>query len=129
VGATGRSLPLKSGEPAQQFLRLCDTNWPAGSKYGNPGVHDIIKLYLPSLEACIAACAEYNANRERNLGEGMGAVVGGEMGLCRAVSVVKSGKSFSHPRFGCWVSSVAVVDWSVGWVIGLTVLQLVSTAT
>ncbi|KAK4129232.1 hypothetical protein N657DRAFT_639815 [Parathielavia appendiculata] len=96
TGATGQALPLDSfglDGQAQQFLRLCDTNWPAGASYGNPGVHDIMKVYLPSLEACIAACAEWNANYERNRAEGIG-VMKGEEGLCRAVSVVKAGKPF-----------------------------------
>jgi hypothetical protein len=98
IGPNGKALPLQSGGPAQQFLRLCSTNWPAGPAYGNPGVHDIMKMYLPSLEACITACAEYNVNLERNLGQGIG-VVAGESGLCRAVSVVKTRESFPFPGY------------------------------
>ena len=44
-----------------------------------------MKLYQPSLEDCIAACASYNVNYKANAG-------GDLTGLCRAVTVVKKGK-------------------------------------
>jgi hypothetical protein len=70
-----------------------------------------MKMYLPSLEACITACAEYNVNLERNLGQGIG-VVAGESGLCRAVSVVKARESF--PFLGYFLSFRGVLGckWS-----------------
>lgn len=83
--AAGNTIPLSAGEPAQSFLRYCSTNWPAGAKFGNPDVRDLMKVYQPSLEDCIAACASYNVNYKANAG-------GDPTGLCRAVTVVKKGK-------------------------------------
>lgn len=92
VDASGKAIPLSgaAGGAAQSFLRYCDTNWPSGPDYGNPRIHDIMKLYLPSLEACITACAAYNFNYEANRAKGIGSQEGG---LCRAVSIVKTGES------------------------------------
>jgi hypothetical protein len=47
-----------------------------------------MKIYLPSLEDCIRACALYNVNYQANVDNGVAA----EGGLCRAVGVVKTGK-------------------------------------
>lgn len=90
VDASGKAIQLDAGGAAQSFLRYCDTNWPAGSDYGNPGIHDIMKMYLPSLEDCITACASYNQNYRANLDRGIG---DSGSGLCRAVSIVKACKS------------------------------------
>ena len=87
VDAGGSVLSLKSGK-AQSFQQLCSTNYPSGATYGNPGIHDIMRLWLPSLEACITACAEYNAAYQWN--EGAGVAAGG---LCRSVAVIKEGES------------------------------------
>jgi hypothetical protein len=80
-------ISVKDGVPAQSFTRLCSTNFPSGKAWGNPGIDDIIKLYLPTLEDCIAACAMYNLNYQSNLGQGLGS----SAGYCRAVTIVKSG--------------------------------------
>jgi len=95
VDASGKAIP-GGGAAAQSFVRLCETNWPSGPDYGNPGIHDILKLYLPSLEACITACASYNFNYEANRAKGIGSQEGG---LCRAVSIVKSGEYFFYFLF------------------------------
>ncbi|KHE79377.1 hypothetical protein GE21DRAFT_2651 [Neurospora crassa] len=75
----------------QSFVRLCNRNYPAGAPHGNPDTLDIMKLYLPTLEACIDACATYNIvyqeNRPQRAG---GAQDGTDMGLCRSVAIVKN---------------------------------------
>ncbi|KAH6845643.1 hypothetical protein B0I37DRAFT_417167 [Chaetomium sp. MPI-CAGE-AT-0009] len=87
--AEGKTIPLGAGEPAQSFMRYCSTNWPAGARWGNPDVRDIMKVYQPSLEDCIAACASYNVGYKAN--------AGGDMtGLCRAVTVVKKDGEFCY---------------------------------
>jgi hypothetical protein len=83
--ASGNTIPLSAGEPAQSFLRYCSTNWPSGAEFGNPDVRDIMKMYQPSLEDCIAACASYNVDYKANAG-------GDSTRLCRAVTVVKKRK-------------------------------------
>lgn len=89
LDAEGKAIPLGAG--AQSFLRLCNTNWPGGATYGNPGVHDIMKVYVPSLEDCITACASYNINYQANAD--IGAAAGG---LCRAVSIVKKAGEYCY---------------------------------
>ncbi|EGO57181.1 hypothetical protein NEUTE1DRAFT_45455 [Neurospora tetrasperma FGSC 2508] len=72
----------------QSFVRICNRNYPAGAPHGNPDTLDIMKLYLPTLEACIDACATYNIvyqeNRPQRPG---GAQDGTDMGLCRSVAI------------------------------------------
>lgn len=87
-------MPIESSGPGQTFRRLCRTNWPSGQQYHNPGIHDIIKLYLPSLDDCITACAEYNVNFLSNKAHGNGVTAGG---LCTAVTIIKTGESY-FPR-------------------------------
>ncbi|KAK4153294.1 hypothetical protein C8A00DRAFT_15472, partial [Chaetomidium leptoderma] len=80
LDASGKTIQIQSGGAIQWFRRYCDTNWPAG-----PGVRDIMKLYMPSLEDCITACAMYNAQLcERHRGGGIAS------GIYRAVSMVKA---------------------------------------
>lgn len=80
----------------QSFVRICNRNYPGGG-YGNPDTLDIMKLYLPTLEACIDACATYNvvfqANRPQRPG---GADDVSDQGLCRSVAIVKSGELYCH---------------------------------
>ncbi len=87
--STGGSMTIPGAGAAQSFAVLCDTNWPAGEGNGNPGVRDIMSLYLPSLQDCMAACAEYN------LGYQAGAGTASSGGFCRSVAILKSGKSKS----------------------------------
>jgi hypothetical protein len=56
-----------------------------------------MKMYQPSLEDCIAACASYNVDYNANAG-------GDPTGLCRAVTVVKKGKlgPLSVVAVSCW---------------------------
>lgn len=83
VDSSGAPILLGNNGPAQQFKRFCNTNYPAGAANGNPGVVDLAKMYQPSLETCIAACASYN---NQMLVKANG---GGSNGLCTAVSIVK----------------------------------------
>lgn len=80
-------MPLRSGGAAQSFVRLCNTDFPSGEAYGNPGIHDILKLYMPTLEDCITTCAAYNVQYQTNSANG---IPGG--GLCRSVAIIKTGE-------------------------------------
>ncbi|KAH8586499.1 hypothetical protein B0O99DRAFT_695444 [Bisporella sp. PMI_857] len=83
LATDGNPFALTDGG-VQTFRIYCNTNWPGGAFYGNPGVHDIIKLWIPTLKQCAAACAAYNVAYVRKRADGI-AVAGG---LCRAVAVV-----------------------------------------
>lgn len=97
LDASGNTMSVKinPGGPTkvQSFVRICNRNYPAGAPYGNPDTLDIMKLYLPTLEACIDACATYNivyqANRPQRPG---GAQDEADMGLCRSVAIAKAGE-------------------------------------
>ncbi|KAK1830341.1 hypothetical protein QBC39DRAFT_354230 [Podospora conica] len=93
----GKSIPVKmSGGTAQSFVRLCRTDFPVGKEYGNGGIHDILKLYLPSLEDCIAACAFYNQRYQTKTDKGV-PVAGG---LCRSVTIVKKAGGHCYLKNG-----------------------------
>ncbi|KAF7919851.1 hypothetical protein BELL_0257g00150 [Botrytis elliptica] len=91
-----------SGIP-QTFRVACYTNYPSGAQYGNPGIHDIMKIYMPDLIQCMMACAEYNAGYSTNLQGGID--VGG--GLCRAVSMVIKDGEFCYLKNGTGVNNTA----------------------
>ncbi|KAF5872133.1 uncharacterized protein Bfra_009163 [Botrytis fragariae] len=88
---------------AQTFRVACYTNYPSGVQYGNPGIHDIMKIYMPDLTQCMMACAEYNAGYSTNLQSGID--VGG--GLCRAVSMVIKGGEFCYLKNGTGIDNTA----------------------
>lgn len=77
----------------QSFVRIYKRNYPGGGPGGNPDTLDIMKLYLPTLEECINACATYNvvfqANRPQRVGWADDAW---DRGLCRSVAIVKTGE-------------------------------------
>ncbi|KAI9648156.1 hypothetical protein NHQ30_002788 [Ciborinia camelliae] len=89
---------------AQKFRVACYTNYPSGAQYGNPNIHDIMKIYMPDLKRCIMACAKYNAGYATNLQAGID--VGG--GLCRAVSMVVQDGEFCYLKNGTGVNNTAV---------------------
>ncbi|GAB1310168.1 Putative membrane protein insertase [Madurella fahalii] len=95
VDAGGNAMPLRTGGAAQSFMRLCNTNYPSGRGFGNPDIHDILKMYLPSLEDCITACAAYNWQYQRNVEIG---VPGG--GLCRSVAIIKTTGEYCYLKNG-----------------------------
>ncbi|KAF7943938.1 uncharacterized protein EAE97_006008 [Botrytis byssoidea] len=88
---------------AQTFRVACYTNYPSGAQYGNPRIHDIMKIYMPDLTQCMMACAEYNAGYSTNLQGGID--VGG--GLCRAVSMVIKDGEFCYLKNGTGVNNTA----------------------
>ncbi|KAK0617971.1 hypothetical protein B0T17DRAFT_618615 [Bombardia bombarda] len=73
-----------------RFQQLCEINYPSGADYGNPGIFDIMKLYLPSLEQCMAACATYNLGYKSSRGAGAD-----DSGFCSSVVVIKTGETSS----------------------------------
>jgi hypothetical protein len=79
----GNPFTLSTGG-SQTFRVYCNTNWPGGAAYGNPQLHDIMSLYVPTLKDCMAACAAYNIGYVRS--QGFGISVSG--GMCRAVALV-----------------------------------------
>ncbi|KAF7958299.1 hypothetical protein EAE96_001850 [Botrytis aclada] len=94
---------IKLSGMAQTFRVACYTNYPSGAQYGNPGIHDIMKIYMPDLIQCMMACAEYNAGYTTNL---QGRIdVGG--GLCRAVSMVIKDGEFCYLKNGTGVNNTA----------------------
>jgi hypothetical protein len=88
LDAIGNPISIGGGQRGQTFVQLCDTNYPSGLQYGNPGIHDILKVYMVSLQDCITACASYNLNYKNNLDANTG-VTGG---YCRSVAIVKAGE-------------------------------------
>ncbi|KAH8585464.1 hypothetical protein B0O99DRAFT_696456 [Bisporella sp. PMI_857] len=48
------------GNPIAAFTLKCNTNYPAGVKFGNPNVLDLYILWVPDMASCINACAKYN---------------------------------------------------------------------
>ncbi|KAI1488931.1 hypothetical protein F5X96DRAFT_43424 [Biscogniauxia mediterranea] len=93
----GQPIPLSSGEGGSQagqlFRQQCYTNWVSSAA---SGTHDILRIYMPTLENCIMTCAEYNAAYRAGLASGAG--VGG--GYCVAVSIVKRSAGFCYLKNG-----------------------------
>lgn len=87
-GADGKGILVDIAAQEQTFMRLCATDFATGALGGNPEIHDIVKLYLPSLEECIAACAMYNARYQFKQDKGV-EVAGG---MCHSVTIVKKGE-------------------------------------
>jgi hypothetical protein len=77
--------------PEQTFTQLYATAFATGPQGGNPGIHDIVKLHVPTLEDCITAYAMYNARYQYKMDKGV------EMagGVCTTVTIVKKGEFFS----------------------------------
>ncbi|KAI1472381.1 uncharacterized protein F4812DRAFT_454198 [Daldinia caldariorum] len=89
----GKPIPLAQGLEGQQFRQQCYTNYVAS---GTSQTHDILRIFMPSLENCMMACAEYNSAYYANLGNGTG--VGG--GFCVAVTIVKVDAGFCYLKNG-----------------------------
>ncbi|KAK0734903.1 hypothetical protein B0T26DRAFT_632413, partial [Lasiosphaeria miniovina] len=88
--------------PGQQFTQLCETNYPSGSDLGNPGIHDILKIWLPSLEDCMTACAYHNAKQFENMQNGIDV---GQGGFCKSVTIVKSAGEYCYLKNGTGVNN------------------------
>ncbi|CAJ2504008.1 Uu.00g114020.m01.CDS01 [Anthostomella pinea] len=89
----GQPIPLEAGAVGQQFQQQCWTNYPASPA---AKTHDILRIYMPTLEDCMMACAEYNWAYRAGLRGDAG--VGG--GYCIAVSIVKAGAGFCYLKNG-----------------------------
>ncbi|KAI0592705.1 hypothetical protein F4775DRAFT_102970 [Biscogniauxia sp. FL1348] len=89
----GQPIPLEDGQGGQTFRQQCYTNWVSSAA---SGTHDILRIYMPTLENCIMTCAEYNAAYRAGLAGGAG--VGG--GYCVAVSIVKQSAGFCYLKNG-----------------------------
>ncbi|KAK4446258.1 hypothetical protein QBC34DRAFT_383409 [Podospora aff. communis PSN243] len=95
-GADGLGIPIDLYAPEQAFTRLCATDFATGPQGGNPGIHDIVKLYMPTLEDCIAACAMYNARYQYKVDKGV-EVAGG---MCMSVTIVKKAGGYCYLKNG-----------------------------
>ncbi|KAI1803744.1 hypothetical protein F4811DRAFT_316395 [Daldinia bambusicola] len=89
----GKAIPLAQGLEGQQFRQQCYTNYVAS---GTSQTHDILRIFMPTLENCMMACAEYNSAYYANLANGTG--VGG--GFCVAVTIVKVEAGFCYLKNG-----------------------------
>ncbi|KAI1635873.1 hypothetical protein F4809DRAFT_663560 [Biscogniauxia mediterranea] len=90
----GQPIPLADdGRAGQLFRQQCYTNWVSSAA---SGTHDILRIYMPTLENCMMTCAEYNAAYRAGLASGAG--VGG--GYCVAVSIVKQSAGFCYLKNG-----------------------------
>ncbi|KAI1206717.1 uncharacterized protein F4807DRAFT_463406 [Annulohypoxylon truncatum] len=89
----GSDFPLQSGKEGQQFKQQCYTNYVSSAA---AQTHDILKIYMPTLENCIMACAAYNEAYASNLANNTG--VGG--GYCVAVTLNKINAGFCYLKNG-----------------------------
>ncbi|KAI0379053.1 hypothetical protein F5Y04DRAFT_133421 [Hypomontagnella monticulosa] len=89
----GKPIPLQEGLEGQQFKQQCYTNYVSS---GHSETHDIYRIFMPTLENCIMACAEYNAAYHANLQDGTG--VGG--GYCVSVTIAKISAGFCYLKNG-----------------------------
>ncbi|KAI5925838.1 hypothetical protein F4810DRAFT_708350 [Camillea tinctor] len=89
----GQPIPLENGQGGQMFRQQCYTNWVSSA---TTHTHDILRIYMPTLENCMMTCAEYNSAYRAGLRSGAG--VGG--GYCVAVSIVKESAGFCYLKNG-----------------------------
>ncbi|KAI1141097.1 hypothetical protein F5Y05DRAFT_410949 [Hypoxylon sp. FL0543] len=89
----GKPVPLQQGLEGQQFKQQCYTNYVSSPK---TQTHDILRIFMPTLENCMMACAEYNSAYHANLANNTG--VGG--GYCVAVTIDKVDAGFCYLKNG-----------------------------
>ncbi|OTA76796.1 hypothetical protein M434DRAFT_38791 [Hypoxylon sp. CO27-5] len=89
----GKPIPLQQGLEGQQFRQQCYTNYVSSP---TTQTHDILRIFMPTLENCMMACAEYNSAYHANLANNTG--VGG--GYCVAVTIVKVDAGFCYLKNG-----------------------------
>ncbi|KAK1828774.1 hypothetical protein QBC39DRAFT_264448 [Podospora conica] len=82
--------------PEMTFTRHCATDFSSGPSGGNPDIHDILKLYVPTLEECITVCAMYNARYQYKIDKKI-EVAGG---LCKSVTIVKKPGGYCYLKNG-----------------------------
>ncbi|GKT92013.1 hypothetical protein Ct61P_09863 [Colletotrichum tofieldiae] len=69
---------------------------PSGARYGNPELYDILKVYVPTFEECMALCASYNQGYSNNLANGNVA----SRGYCRSVAMIKLPGEYCYLKNG-----------------------------
>ncbi|XXH02749.1 hypothetical protein Hte_009134 [Hypoxylon texense] len=89
----GNPIPLEEGGTSQAFTQHCYTNFVSSA---TAQTHDILKIFMPTLENCIMTCASYNAAYRANLNAGVG--VGG--GYCVGVTLEKIDAGFCYLKNG-----------------------------
>ncbi|KAI0837991.1 hypothetical protein F5Y06DRAFT_58766 [Hypoxylon sp. FL0890] len=89
----GQPIPLQQGLEGQQFKQQCYTNYGASP---TTQTHNILRIYMPTLENCMMTCAEYNSAYHANLANNTG--VGG--GYCVAVTIEKVNAGFCYLKNG-----------------------------
>ncbi|KAI1378994.1 hypothetical protein F4677DRAFT_355128 [Hypoxylon crocopeplum] len=85
----GKPIPLEQGLEGQQFRQHCYTNYVASAA---AQTHDILKIFMPTLENCMMTCAAYNQAYRAGLNGNAG--VGG--GYCVGVSIEKFDAGFCY---------------------------------
>ncbi|KAJ0158248.1 hypothetical protein CTA2_11999 [Colletotrichum tanaceti] len=81
---------------AQTFQQLREVNYPSGAAWGNSALHDILKVYVPAFEDCMALCAVHNQAYDRSLADGV-ALSGG---YCRSVAMIKLSGEYCYLKNG-----------------------------
>ncbi|KAL7621388.1 hypothetical protein AAE478_008710 [Parahypoxylon ruwenzoriense] len=89
----GKAIPLEKGQEGQQFRQQCYTNYVASTA---ARTHNILRIFMPTLENCMMACAEYNSAYRGGLNGDAG--VGG--GYCVAVTLEKVESGFCYLKNG-----------------------------
>ncbi|KAI2605236.1 uncharacterized protein GGS25DRAFT_524754 [Hypoxylon fragiforme] len=87
--ADGKSIPLEPGLEGQQFRQQCYTNYVSSAATHS---HDILRIFMPTLENCIMACAEYNSAYRASINGDVD--VGG--GYCVGVTIAKVNAGFCY---------------------------------
>ncbi|KAI2619615.1 hypothetical protein GGR54DRAFT_120408 [Hypoxylon sp. NC1633] len=86
----GQAIPLVQGSSTgQAFRQHCNTRY---ATLGSSRTHDILRIFMPTLENCMMACAEYNQAYRANINNGTG--VGG--GYCLGVTIEKFNAGFCY---------------------------------
>ncbi|OTA99469.1 hypothetical protein M426DRAFT_256372 [Hypoxylon sp. CI-4A] len=96
----GNSIPLQQGSVPQEFRQQCYTNYVASSA---AQTHNILRIFMPTLENCMMTCAEYNSAYRSNLENGVD--VGG--GYCVAVTIEKINAGFCYLKNGTAVNDTS----------------------
>ncbi|KAI1779127.1 hypothetical protein F4818DRAFT_239962 [Hypoxylon cercidicola] len=89
----GNPIPLEQGLEPQEFTQHCYTNFVSSTV---EQTHDILKIFMPTLENCMMTCASYNAAYRANLNANVG--VGG--GYCVGVTLEKFDAGFCYLKSG-----------------------------
>ncbi|KAI1764431.1 hypothetical protein GGR53DRAFT_466413 [Hypoxylon sp. FL1150] len=89
----GKPFSFKGGSSLQNFQQKCYTNFVSSTA---AQTHDILKIFMPTLENCMMTCAAYNAAYWANLNNNV--AVGG--GYCVGVTLEKINAGFCYLKNG-----------------------------